>query len=1028
MFLASAVVLLFLVPVAQASEFTTLDAGAQHVCFVTPAGTVRCWGANEHGQLGDGTNFDRHIPVEVLGLSGVVALSAGSGHSCALKGEGEVWCWGDNDHGQLGDGTTTERDTPVQVMGLPDALEVVAGGDHTCAITEAYEAWCWGDNDHGQLGDGTTDEEDVPVRVVGMSRAFGLALGSAHTCAWVEVGEVACWGDNDHGQLGDGTTVERHAPVEVSGLPAIAVYSLVDDVAAGKDSTCVVVFAPDRTWCWGANDHGQLGDGTTGDQHLPVEVPDFPAGGTITVGGSHACVGELGWLWCWGDNEQGQLGDGTTTESHVPVRVSAVPIGSGGLRATAGGSNTCALSGTEQVFCWGANDHGQLGDGATMSNPLPTGVKGLSGPSAIATGGSTSCAVPGEGSVTCWGEVQASGSDESDPSEVAGISGVTGVAVGATANCAATVAGKAWCWGRDEDGQLGDGGTTSSATPLEVSGLTGASAVAVGGNHACALTSAGDVWCWGANGSGQLGDGTEADSHVPVEVSGLSGATAIAAGSASTCALTDAGKVWCWGSNSSGRLGDGTTENRTTPVEVSGLSDATAIAGGAAHFCAVATEGKAWCWGANGSGQLGDGTEADSHVPVEVSGLSDVTAITAGGAHTCALTAPNGAWCWGSNGSGQLGDGTSTDSDVPVEITRRPDTTLLAAGGEHTCAVTATGLVECWGGNGHGQLGDGSKNSSDLPVEAIVEKRAQAVTFGFPVGVEYHLGDPDIEPNTSFFSDRVITYRSATEGVCTVVSRKIHLVGLGQCVVVGEQTATARYAAGVPRTRRFGVQKAVPTLASTSSGSTALGGQIGDIGTLAGGFSPAGTIAFRVYGPDDPACSGIPIWTSAPIAVAGNGSYAPPPFTPTEAGTYVWTADYSGDSMNEGATSDCGEADASITVLPPVIERTTPIPDPTLTPAPGGGVVLHYTATHPRRPNALGGGHWTFVFSDPAPGAVFQCRLDGSPFSRCSPPQTFSRLKRGRHVYRVKATFPSGEESAVRKIFFYAGRPLRSAG
>jgi len=400
----------------------------------------------------------------------------------------------------------------------------------------------------------------------------------------------------------------------------------------------------------------------------------------VAAGGYHTCALTAGGgVKCWGWNESGQLGDGTTTDRSKPVNVSV--LSSGVTAIAAGLYHTCALTAGGGVKCWGANYLGQLGDGTTTQRNTPVEVSGLSsGVSAIAADGLHTCALTAGGGVKCWGQ-NVSGqlgdsgtyTERSTPVDVSGLSsGVTAIAAGGEHTCALTAGGGVKCWGANYLSQLGDGTTTDRGTPVNVSGLrSGVTAIATGSAHTCALTAGGGVKCWGANYLSQLGNGTTTDRGTPVNVSGLSsGVTAIAAGYDHTCALTTGGGVKCWGDNGSGQLGDGTTTDRSTPVNVSGLSSGvTAIAAGGGHTCAMTAGGGVKCWGDNRQGQLGDGTTTQRSTPVNLSGLSSgVTAITTGSTHTCALLSTAKVKCWGSDSYGQLGLGTITRRTSPVDV------------------------------------------------------------------------------------------------------------------------------------------------------------------------------------------------------------------------------------------------------------------------------------------------------------------------------------------------------------------------
>ena len=343
-----------------------------------------------------------------------------------------------------------------------------------------------------------------------------------------------------------------------------------------------------------------------------------PAISAISAGGGHTCaLTSGGGVKCWGANGGGQLGNGTTTDSGVPIDVSG--LASGVTAISAGGGHTCALTSGGGVKCWGGNSYGQLGNGTTTDSFVPVDVTGLaSGVSAIFAGGLHTCALASGGSVKCWGDAVGSGTNtnSSVPVDVLGLtSGVTAIAAGYQHTCALTSGGGVKCWGLGGNGQLGTATTAYSLNPVDIAGLaSGVIAISAGSSHACALTSVGGVKCWGANGAGSLGNGTTTDSSTPVDVSGLaSGVTAISAGQSHTCALTSGGGVKCWGS----------TTGSAVVIDVAGLaSGVSAIAAGQGHTCALTSGGAVKCWGDNWYGQLGDGrpcnSRSSSSVPVDL--------------------------------------------------------------------------------------------------------------------------------------------------------------------------------------------------------------------------------------------------------------------------------------------------------------------------------------------------------------------------------------------------------------------------
>jgi alpha-tubulin suppressor-like RCC1 family protein len=718
-------------------EARSMAVGSTHTCALLSNGTVECWGNNANGDLGNGTTTTSSTPVQVSGvggigfLSGVMAIAAGDGHTCALVSGGSVDCWGYNGNGELGNGTTTSSGTPVQVSavsgdGLLNGVTAIAAGTfQTCALLSGGTVDCWGYNGDGELGNGTTTNSSTPVQVGGvggaLSGVIAIATGGYHTCALVSSGGADCWGDNEFGELGNGTTTNSSTPVQVSAVGGTGALSEGVAIATGDYHTCVLI-SGGMVDCWGNNFYGELGNGTTTNSSTPVQVSGVGGAGLLSgvaaiaagSGYDHVCV-QLsgGTVNCWGYNVDGELGNGATTNSDTPVQV----IGVGGT-GVLGGVTTiaandyhiCALISGGTVDCWGSNSNGELGNGTTTGSSSPV----------IVVAGNGGTGLPGLGSLSL------------------------GVNSTSESHCLLVSNGTADCWGANNNGELGNGTTTSSSTPVPVSGaggtgvLSGVTAIAPGGpglSQTCALLSGGTVDCWGDNSVGELGNGGTTSSSTPVPVSGLGGSgvlggvIAISAGDFFACALISGGTVDCWGDNNNGELGNGTTTNSSVPIQVSGLggtgvlSGVTAIGAGIYNVCVLLSSGTVDCWGDNTFGALGNGGTTSSSRPVQVSGvggsgiLNGATAIAVGGNdHVCALVSGGTVDCWGNNADGELGNGTLTASATPVAVSGLSGATAVAAGEYHTCALILNGTVDCWGENSLGQLGNGTTTNSSNPV------------------------------------------------------------------------------------------------------------------------------------------------------------------------------------------------------------------------------------------------------------------------------------------------------------------------
>ncbi|AHG91276.1 protein kinase [Gemmatirosa kalamazoonensis] len=345
---------------------SVLSLGARHTCAVTIDGAAHCWGANERGQLGDGTAQRQIAPVRVAAELTFASIAAGSSQSCGVTRTGDVYCWGNDASGQLGDATTVRRNAPVRVAGPGVYRSATSGDAHSCALTVEGMVHCWGANGHGQLGDGTTRAHTVPTPIGAVPARFvQVAAGAMHTCALTTEGVAYCWGANDRGQLGMAGG-DQHLPTPVAGDTRFAMLS------TGTQHTCGLS-VDGSVWCWGGNARGQLGVGArTASDRSPQRVRLAVPAVAVASGGQHACaLTASGDAFCWGANGAGQLGIGSQSDASLPTRVaSAEPFGA----IAAGATHTCGATTAGALLCWGNNVDGQLGDATQSVRAVPTRV------------------------------------------------------------------------------------------------------------------------------------------------------------------------------------------------------------------------------------------------------------------------------------------------------------------------------------------------------------------------------------------------------------------------------------------------------------------------------------------------------------------------------------------------------------------------------------------------------------------------------------------------------------------------------
>ncbi|GAA2758957.1 cell wall anchor protein [Actinopolymorpha rutila] len=493
-------------------------------------------------------------------------------------------------------------------------------------------------------------------------------------------------------------------------------------------------------------------------------------------------------VWAWGYNVFGQVGDGTTTSSITPVQVAqgAMPAGTRVVAISAGGNHTVALDANGQAWTWGQNNSGQLGDGSTTSRTAPVQVA--------------------QGAIPAGTKLIA-----------------VAAAVGGEHTVALDADGRAWAWGNNSFGQLGDGSTANSTVPVQVAqgampSGTKLTAVFAGRFHTLALDTNGRMWAWGNNFYGQLGDGTTATRTSPVQVTdgAMPSGTklvAVSAGWGHTVALDSEGHAWAWGNNAYGQLGNGTHTGAVTPVQVvqGAIPDGTRltrISAGSFHTVVLSDDGHAWAWGDNYDGEVGDGTGIDRSSPVAVvqGAMPEGTkliAIACGDFHTMALDEDGQAWGWGYNLDSQLGDGTYTSRTSPVRTSQEemPDGTRLvaiAAGLHHSVALSesvdhpptvevAPGgqVVSDSAGTVNLVVGDAETPAGELTVSAASDDQSVVPDAGISFGGSGADRTMTVRTNSQASGTAVVTVMvsdgdltgTATVTVVTGRSRTDHLTG-----------------------------------------------------------------------------------------------------------------------------------------------------------------------------------------------------------------------------------------------------------
>jgi alpha-tubulin suppressor-like RCC1 family protein len=355
--------------------------GAFHSCAIAETAILYCWGRNDAGQVGDGSTTDRSLPTAIGGTLRFRRVTPGLNATCALTVDNVPYCWGSNAYGALGDGTQTDRLTPTPVTGGHLFANISTAGQLTCATTTDGTPYCWGQNNARQLGIGSTPVETCidrlgnpdfscsrePIAVGGALQFASITASAGHACGLTAAGSLYCWGFSPNfGQTGG----QNGDPGGITSLPdTVAANFPFVEVTAGGGHTCGIVF-PSSVFCWGnATQFGVIGTGATNiTQTTPANVAGLSAT-HITAGGLATCATTTdGSAFCWGNNNSGALGDGTTTTRTTPARVSTTVTFAVIVTSSA---RSCGQTATGQVYCWNVGFLGPLGVGDSESHLTP---------------------------------------------------------------------------------------------------------------------------------------------------------------------------------------------------------------------------------------------------------------------------------------------------------------------------------------------------------------------------------------------------------------------------------------------------------------------------------------------------------------------------------------------------------------------------------------------------------------------------------------------------------------------------------
>ena len=467
-----------------------ISSGSYFSCAADKEGKAFCWGMNSSCQLGTGSESQKDYakPVdsdEKFSGSGIQGLSSGDRSSCVMNGGGNVYCWGSNYDYTLGNGTRMDKSCiPVayaEDCSISDRkiISVDASIYRTCAVEESGSIYCWGMNSGINDPDEFPDSSLVPIKQIrhdgdhweGVEK---MSMGRYHACALLDDGFIYCWGENSKGQLGNESITDSYSSTLVYKSGDLQGAEIVD-ISLGSNHSCALD-VDGSVYCWGFNMFGQIGDGTLKNSLTPKKIFDGDLEGEKVVklssGSNHVCViTDKNAVYCWGQNERGQLGNGTYENATAPVKIddSGVLVGKKIVDISSLSGHVCALDDIGDIYCWGENDSGQLGDGTQENRTVPVAIQNKNSLKfdMIAAGWGNTCAVEKNNDLYCWGKDQSLKPIKIDKGEASDTQ-IVKIDAGQSYVCFINNFGTVYCWGENSKGELGDGTATYRDLPVRV--------------------------------------------------------------------------------------------------------------------------------------------------------------------------------------------------------------------------------------------------------------------------------------------------------------------------------------------------------------------------------------------------------------------------------------------------------------------------------------------------------------------------------------------------------------------------------